>query len=34
MKDIDLEKTLIEDEEFEDFKSQYNNCYVYERILR
>lgn len=33
MKDIDLEKTLIEDEEFEDFKSQYNNCYVYELFI-
>lgn len=34
MKDIDLEKTLVEDEDFEDFKSQYNNCYVYELFVK
>ena len=34
MKDSDLEKDLLKDEDFEDFKSQYNNCYVYEMFVK
>lgn len=34
MKDIDLEKVLLEDEDLEYFKSQYNNCYVYELFVK
>lgn len=29
-----LEETFIHDENFEDFKSQYNNCYVYELFVK
>ena len=34
MKNIDSANTLVEDEDFEDFKSQYNNCYVYELFVK
>ena len=29
-----LKETFIQDEDFEDFKSQYNNCYVYELFVK
>ena len=34
MMDTLLEKNFTEDENFEDFKSQYNRCYVYELFVK